>query len=133
MGKALDLWSAAKSLGPALASGARVLFAPGTIAIVSEDEGRLALRCGSLSVLLDKRARIVRAGRLPATSFASFSHVEVVRHFMGESDRLCWSVFLRSAAGGRVLLGTCSEPTQASIVGAHVGTFTGLPVRAIAE
>jgi hypothetical protein len=133
MGKASDVWSAAKSIGPALASGARVLFAPATIEIVTEDDRRLALRSASLFVVFNRAARSVKAGRLPVASFESFSAVEVVRHFVGESDQPIWSVFLRSGAGSRVLLGTCVEPTQASVVGAHVSTFTGLPVKAIAE
>src|ERR1700712_4899492 len=133
MGKASDLWSVTKSVGPALASGARVLFAPGTIEIVIEDEWRLALRSASLFVVFNRQARSVKAGRLPVSALESFSSVEVVCHFVGESDRRNWSVFLRSRAGPRVHLGTSSEPTQASVVGAHVGTFTGLPVKAFTE
>ena len=123
-----------RTLISALMAGFGVLFAPGTLRITRETDSHLDVQCASQLAVFNKRAKTIKAGRQPLAPFDQFVRIELVHHWLNEGNSESWSIFLsRGAVSSRLWIGTCSEPLEASLIGARISEFMGKPIRALDE
>jgi hypothetical protein len=99
--------------------------------IAEETEDRLVLRAGRRRITVFRKYRTIKVNDDRHQPIVKFKSIDLTRHSRGEDGPPYWKIVLRRSWLSVLTIGEHETQVDASMVAAHLSTYTGLPVRAL--